>query len=222
MGFDYFFAGCMSGIVQTIVGHPLDTLKILKQNNKLIRNNIYNIHLKQLYSGVSMPLMQTPLACGVGFYVDEIINNYVCNHWISGFASGIVGSFLLCPFEYYKIHLQQNNKQIINIKTLLGSYKNISYVILREAPALSIYFGSYNELKKKELPMYISGGIAGCCSWFFTYPLDTIKSRIQGNICKTMKDAIKMGNLFSGLHYCLLRAFIANSIGFTTYEYCIK
>ena len=27
MGCDYFFAGCMSGIAQTIVGHPLDTLK---------------------------------------------------------------------------------------------------------------------------------------------------------------------------------------------------
>lgn len=70
--------------------------------------------------------------------------------------------------------------------------------------------------------MYISGGIAGCSSWLFTYPLDTVKSRIQGNICKTMKDAIKMGNLFTGLNYCLLRAFIANSIGFTTYEYFIK
>ena len=31
-----------------------------------------------------------------------------------------------------------------------------------------------------------------------------------------------MGNLCKGLGYCLLRAFIANSIGFTTYEYFIK
>ena len=139
----------MSGIAQTIVGHPLDTLKILKQNNKLINKNIYNIHLKQLYSGVSIPLIQTPIACGIVFYIDEIINNYIHNHWISGFTSGIVSSFLLCPFEYYKINLQQNNKQLINVKTILGSYKNISYVIYREAPALSIYFGTYNELKKK-------------------------------------------------------------------------
>tara|TARA_B100001564_G_scaffold353103_1_gene361543 strand:- start:1421 stop:2080 length:660 start_codon:yes stop_codon:yes gene_type:complete len=219
MGCDYFFAGCMSGIAQTIVGHPLDTLKILKQNNKKVVN-LYNI--KNLYAGISMPLMQTPIVCGIGFYVDEKINNYIDNHWISGFTSGIIGSFVICPFEYYKINMQQAEKQTINMRSLTKSFKNVNYVICREGPALSIYFGSYNELKKKDIPLYISGGIAGCASWLFTYPLDTIKSRMQGNICKNMKEAIQMGNLSKGLGYCLLRAFIANSIGFTTYEYFIK
>ena len=218
MGYDYFFAGCISGIVQTILGHPLDTLKILKQNNKIISKT----NIRRLYSGISMPLMQTPMICGISFYIDEIINQNINNHWISGCISGIISSFIICPFEYYKINLQQNKKKIINIKTICGSYRNITYVIYREAPALSIYFGSYNELKKKDIPLCISGGIAGCASWFFTYPLDTIKSRIQGNICKTFNQSIKMGNLFTGLHYCLVRAFIVNSVGFTTYEYCIK
>ena len=218
MGYDYFVAGCISGIVQTIIGYPLDTLKILKQNNKILDK----IGIRRLYSGISMPLIQTPLICGISFYIDEIINQNINNHWISGCISGIISSIILCPCEYYKINLQQNKKKIINIKTICGSYRNISYVICREGPAMGIYFGTYYELKKNEFPLYISGGIAGCTSWFFTYPLDTIKSRIQGNICKTFTQSIKMGNLFKGLHYCLLRAFIVNAVGFTTYEYCIK
>jgi len=218
MGYDYFVAGCISGIVQTIIGYPLDTLKILKQNNKILDK----IGIRRLYSGISMPLIQTPLICGISFYIDEIINQNINNHWISGCISGIISSIILCPCEYYKINLQQNKKKIINIKTICGSYRNISYVICREGPAMGIYFGTYYELKKNEFPLYISGGIAGCTSWFFTYPLDTIKSRIQGNICKTFNQSIKMGNLFTGLNYCLLRAFIVNSVGFTSYEYFIK
>jgi len=218
MGYDYFVAGCISGIVQTIIGYPLDTLKILKQNNKILDK----IGIRRLYSGISMPLIQTPLICGISFYIDEIINQNINNHWISGCISGIISSIILCPCEYYKINLQQNKKKIINIKTICGSYRNISYVICREGPAMGIYFGTYYELKKNEFPLYISGGIAGCTSWFFTYPLDTIKSRIQGNICNTINQSIKMGNLFTGLNYCLLRAFIVNSVGFTSYEYFIK
>ena len=35
------------------------------------------------------------------------------------------------------------------MRSLTKSFKNVNYVICREGPALSIYFGSYNELKKK-------------------------------------------------------------------------
>jgi predicted house-cleaning NTP pyrophosphatase (Maf/HAM1 superfamily) len=31
-----FFVGSISGSVQTLVGHPLDTIKVLLQNNKKI------------------------------------------------------------------------------------------------------------------------------------------------------------------------------------------
>ena len=150
------------------------------------------------------------------------MNKHVNNHWMSGFMSGIIGSFIICPFEYYKINMQQSEKQIINMRTLGGCFKNVGYVICREGPAMRIYFGTYNELKKKDIPLFLAGGTAGLSSWFFTYPLDTIKSRIQGNVCKTLGEAIRMGSLLNGLSFCLIRAFIANSAGFITYEYFIK
>ena len=28
----------------------------------------------------------------------------------------------------------------------------------------------------------ISGGVAGALSWLFTYPIDTVKTRVQSNI----------------------------------------
>lgn len=216
MNIDHFFSGTISGIFQTVIGHPFDTLKILKQNNKDL-NKYYSF--KKLYGGVSMPLLQTPIICGVGFYIDKIANDYAKNHFYSGAISGVITSLLISPFEYYKINLQQRNKTVINLNTFLKSYRHLHLVVYRECPAMAIYFGSYYKLKDYGVPLFFSGGISGIFSWLITYPIDTVKSRIQGNLVKSIPKAIKMGNIFNGIGYCLLRAFIVNSIGFTAYEY---
>ena len=46
-----FILGYISGSIQTIVGHPLDTLKVLLQQNKLK----YPINYKKLYKGIIPP-----------------------------------------------------------------------------------------------------------------------------------------------------------------------
>ena len=63
MDLNYFYAGSISGFIQTIIGHPFDTLKVLQQNHN---SKIYNF--KSLYRGISMPLIQTPIICGVSFF----------------------------------------------------------------------------------------------------------------------------------------------------------
>ena len=55
-------------------------------------------------------------------------------------------------------------------------------------------------------------------SWLITYPIDTVKSRMQSNLCSTIKESLQIGNLYHGLGYCLLRAFIVNGASFYTYE----
>jgi len=219
MNIEYFLAGTISGIFQTIIGHPLDTLKILKQNNKLKK---YSYKFRNLYCGFSMPIIQTPIICGVGFYIDSTLVSYTNNHFISGIISGAIGSLFISPFEYYKINLQQKSNVKIDFKTFINSYKHLYLVLLREVPATSIYFGSYYKLKEYNIPIFLSGGISGVLSWFLTYPIDTIKSRIQGNISKTIKCAIKKGSLTNGLTYCLIRGFIVNSVAFESFEYSLN
>jgi hypothetical protein len=48
-----FWAGLISGIFQTVVGHPLDTLKVWKQNNSRISPSFFN-----LYKGIKYPFIQ--------------------------------------------------------------------------------------------------------------------------------------------------------------------
>ncbi len=214
MSSDNFFAGFVSGISQTIVGHPFDTVKTIKQNNK--RVNFYCI--SKLYNGISMPLAQTPLVVGVGFYTNDLVRPYSNNPYVSGSISGFVGSFFICPFEYYKINLQQQSKICINGKGCLYSFKHLHLVALREIPSMTLYFGTYETLRNHTISPFYAGGISGMVSWLFTYPLDTIKTRIQGRVSSNIKEALKMGSLFSGITLCMIRAFIVNSVGFYTYE----
>lgn len=65
---------------------------------------------------------------------------------------------------------------------------------------------------ESQLGVFLSGGISGTLSWLVTYPIDTIKSRIQTNI--TFKDALNKGNIFNGLSICLVRTFLVNATGF--------
>ena len=68
---DEFIAGSISGMAQTIVGYPLDTLKILRQND--IPYSIRTFHLKEYFRGISYPM---------GFSI--IINSFKYNpHVIS-------------------------------------------------------------------------------------------------------------------------------------------
>ena len=117
---------------------------------------------------------------------------------------------------------QFNLNYDINIKNILKSFRKTHVVTLRELPATYIYFASYDKLKENNISIFLSGSIAGVNSWLFTYPFDTIKTRIQSNNSKTIYEAFQKGNLWNGLGFCLLRAFLVNGVNFSVYEYFMK
>ena len=192
-------------------------LKTWHQNKNLLK--IPKVTPINLYKGLSLPLFQLPIICSVTFGVEKYSNLYITNnHFISGSISGFIGSIFVCPFEYFKIQKQQQIIIKYSRNTFLNSFKDINITLMREVPAYTLYFSSYNFLKKNDIPTFVSGGIAGTLTWLLTYPQDTIKSRLQSGQAKTIIHAYKMGNLWCGVSFCLMRAFIVNAIGFPIYE----
>ncbi|ADO67483.1 putative mitochondrial carrier protein [Cafeteria roenbergensis virus] len=199
MSYNIDYIAGINGLIQTIVGHPLDSLKTWKQSNLKLKLNV-----KSLYKGVSYPLLTNSILNHVQFNLMEQTNNYHINYLLTGIFSGL----FLAPIEYFKIRKQNN------LKISIPNGINIS--LIREIPGVIFYFGTLRNFKtitniNSEL---IAGGVAGSISWFLTYPLDTIKTRIQSDI--PIKEAIKLP-YYNGISYCLIRAFIANGLGYYSY-----
>ena len=201
--------GFCAGIAQTVVGHPLDTIKVLIQNKKPIKN----LNLRDLYKGWRYPMAMSILFNSSVFPINEKIYKYTDNHYISGFITGIVVSPIVYTFDIGKIKQQTNQK----IKfTDFYKTKGIYSTILRESLATSLYFGSYH-FCKDNMDAFFAGGIAGFTNWTLTYPLDVIRSRqIAQNI--SLIDAYRQKNLWNGFTVCIMRAVIVNASIFKVYD----
>lgn len=210
-----FLKGFIVGSSQTISGHPFDTIKTNIQANR-------KIHLNKLYKGIFFPFISHSVINSFlfGFYSYSYCQTN--NHFLSGMIAGFFISPIVSPLDKLKIDYQIGNRNKlveINSKQL---FKGIGFTISRESLGAGIYFYSYNFLKKQKIlegdnNILISGGMAGVLSWFFTYPIDVIKTRIQGTDINSI-EAFKKGGLFNGIKICLLRSFLVNSIGFFIYE----
>ena len=203
-----FYSGFISGIAQTIISYPLDTIVVYKQTGQ----NISNIKLKNIYKGVQYPLLTSGLINSLCFGINNSVYKHTHNHFISGSITGLITSIIITPVELYKIRSQRLKNITIN------PFVGLKITATRELVASSIYFGVYNTLIDNNINTFISGGITGCISWTISYPIDVIKTRIQSSECITIFESIKMKNLWHGISVCLYRAFIVNAIGFYIYE----
>ena len=191
--------GIISGIGQTLSGHPFDTLKVIRQNKIVVEK----MNLKRLYKGLTLPLMANATIMSSQYY-------FYHNH--SGLMAGIISGMMIGPIDYFKIQKQLSK----DYKYTLRIPKGIIPTIMRESLSVPIYFNTYYKVNEKLNNSFLSGGIAGVLSWLIPYPIDTIKSRMQ--LGYNLKDSIKMGNYTRGLSICLMRGFIANGVGFSLVE----
>jgi solute carrier family 25 carnitine/acylcarnitine transporter 20/29 len=183
-------------------------------------------------------------------------------YFIAGALTGSAVAFVESPVDLFKSQLQV---QIFEEKTnpnqtrryngvfdcaskigrnygIKGVYHGLTITIMRDIPAVSLYFGSYEWAKKflrKEgesnlasWKLLTAGSLGGFNYWFATYPLDVIKSAIQSDklsvterkysgIIDCVKKLYREGGyrrFFLGLSPCLIRSLPANAACFFGYE----
>lgn len=221
--FTGIIGGSVNGFAQVLSGHPFDTIKVHLQTQ-----GSYNVGFRHLYRGMGYPLLANIPTVSVQFGTENAFTQMIQKNnddftWSDGFMSGaltgITTSPLISTMELYRIRRQTfiNSK---NFKLNLG----LGCTLLREIPAVSIYFGVYKYTREKlkthdfYFRSFVSGSLAGATSWLFNYPTDVIKTRIQSGECKTIKEAFHKGKLWKGVGICTLRGAIANGFGFLAFE----
>lgn len=208
-----FGVGVLIGGVQTIIGHPFDTIKILQQNKIKIK-----YASKILYNGVSIPLIFNGLSNSImfGMYC-QLNNNGGLSTPVSALVSGGLSSIFLTPHDYVKTQLQIVQKPVIR-----HLYRGFYMTTLRESLGSCIYFTGYEYgvkfLGNTDTSAFVSGGVSGVASWLFIYPIDVIKTRVMSGVAKTTMDAIRMGDMWSGVGACISRAFLVNGVSFLIYN----
>jgi len=201
--------------MQTIISHPFDTLKTWRQNTTL---KTPNFTIKNLYKGIKYPFMQNCFVTTTSLSTNFYFKKKTGNIYISSFLSGIITTVISCPLDTFKIAEQQQITQKITFSKLIEAYKNLPISLARKVPGNVIFFSTYEKMKQNNLPFFVCGSIAGCSSWSFTYPIDTVKTRMQSGSYSSIYDAIKEGKFYRGFSVCLCRAILVNGFGLFVYE----
>ncbi|CAG5133521.1 unnamed protein product [Candidula unifasciata] len=151
-------------------------------------------------------------------------------------------SKIVKPRTYYKGPIEAS-RRIFGNEGVLGFYKGMFVMFMRDVPSYGLYLLSYETLhkylfhhgltdKKGVIAAIIAGGLAGCASWLGIMPFDVIKSRLQvdhGGRYKGFWDcaylSVKRGGfavLFTGTSITILRAFPVNAVTFLVYSQMIR
>ena len=176
---------------------------------------------------------------------------------IAGGIAGAVQSIVCCPMELAKTRVQVQNsagktgqryhgsfdclQKIYKQDGIKGCYRGMALTLIRETPSFAIYFATFELYCTALVPrgqdmdcigplgLLFAGGMSGISSWFFTYPIDVIKSRFQADgdgrdrryqsILDCVRKTYRSGGLHAfsqGLTATILRAFPTNAATFAT------
>jgi hypothetical protein len=223
----------IAGGVQTILGHPLDTIKTRIQiYNTGYKNTIYNLYKKEgirsFYKGGLFPFISGCSQNCFIFSTEDYLQNYFNNHIYTGFISGSISSIITSPAELIKCQIQQEKSSHLKIKNVISIMKKknivlstgLSSTFIRDSIGFSIYFGSYNYFQDKYNNPLINGGLAGMMSWIYSYPIDVIKThkQIYNLPYKTIINNIQINKYIKGIDIVLIRSFVVNAGIFYLYE----
>lgn len=185
-------------------------------------------------------------------------NSFFGNYAIAGASVGPFSAFISTPFELVKTQMQLQRKSSNGHH--MGSVSMARYIVMnhgikylfqghavntaREVAFLGTYFMVYENLKKLFVDKFqfigtvaipIAGGISGATGWAISFPLDNVKSNIQGavlgdgqmkpkafEVAKSLIATKGFRGLYSGVLPSIMRSFIVSATRFSVYESCLE
>ena len=203
-------SSALAGVARAVIGHPFDTLKIKLQtrpdlyrsSQTALQSVLKSDGIAGLFKGIKAPIVGNAATSTVHF---SVFNHFHENNHaiIAGALAGAAGSFIVSPIEYVRIKMQLAN-QFDNQKSYKGAmdcakhiiqqhgynplamYRGLGITMARESIGYAAFFGAYYMIESptgiKLADDVLRGCVCGLALWRSMYPLDCIKSRMQGAI----------------------------------------
>jgi hypothetical protein len=206
MDLQSILGGFIASGLSTVVGHPIDTWKSLRQGNRCLTMDIY-----KLYSGVTVPILTRGLRGAMVFNVYNSSREYKGIY--AGVVAGVVTAPITNTFDIFK-----TVRQIYPERSYITIWRNcrlkdgIMWSMLRDGLFYGVYYPVYHKMRKKEIHPIIAGGVSGILGWTISYPFDTLR------VNKQIRNKVNIGRLYSGLSFALLRAFPVHAVNLWTLE----
>ena len=219
--FEEITGATVAGCASTIIGHPLDTLKVHMQTNSKLTGTIHAA--KSLirtegsplifFRGISPPLFNAIIMNTVMFSVfhevKQSLPEGMYGSLVAGLISGFATACLSTPTDFAKIQSQLRGvssaavlAEAIRLNPFTLGRGHVSN-LAREGVFTMVYLGLFDRLKSVSSPNGTPGllkvaflsSFTGGLAWISSYPFDTVKSVVQGspiNTNSTTRKAIKM------------------------------
>lgn len=241
-------AGVLYGLTNVAVGHPFDTIKTKMQaqsgfEQKGMVQAFAKVFKSQgfvgLYRGCIPPFIGSGIYRSSQFAIFEAFYTYLDNDTgkielpltyglqirviAGGFMAGFIRSIIECPLEYAKI-----KRQVGHTWAFRNIYTGLGITLTRNFGLLTSFFifidsgrRHFNDqFQRPILGPFLVCGIAATMAWWVVWPLEYVKSQVQGNYgrdistIQRIKGIIKQkGGLFAlyrGILPGSLRSFLAN------------
>ncbi|KAL5475463.1 hypothetical protein EMCRGX_G025282 [Ephydatia muelleri] len=248
--------GVLYGFTSVTVGHPWDTVKTKMQAQKgfedvgmlkTFAKTFREQGVAGLYRGAIPPLFGSMLFRSVQFGAYEAAYTYLDNDLgrcalpltgglqlrviVGGFCGGIARATIETPLEYVKI-----SRQLQRSWRLRDLYRGYSITCFRSVALLTTFFvmvdtGKRNAEELFSSPVlgpFVTGGLASTMAWLVIWPLEFMKSQVQGHygpetslLSRMRTVMVERGffGLYRGLAPGIIRSFIANGASMIVMHY---
>lgn len=95
--------GMIGGIISTVFVHPIDVLKVHKQNNYNFLNELKLHGPKLFYRGASKSLTKNMLLTSINFPIHDFCKHYTQNTFVAAALASFTTSLIVHPIDYLKV-----------------------------------------------------------------------------------------------------------------------
>ncbi len=140
--------GLTSGIIGSLLTHPLDVLKIHKQINQPFIQEFRNVGAKLLYRGYSKNVTKTVMLSSLLFPTNDLYKKYIDNTTLAAAATSGTITSIIQPIDYLKTRHIANQK-LWQGWNLSNYYRGFGINLARTLPHFTILMTVTDFIKKK-------------------------------------------------------------------------